>query len=197
MPSKKTSQTPYKEFAERLVRLRKEANLTQDEVAKRLGMSKRGYIYYESGERMPYANTAATLAGMFGISTDELLGVFDSEEEQQKARAAAELERLFGAAKGKKVGDMIISASNRCLAGGELSPEDRVSFINTMQIILAKATLEASGKFTPYSSRSEEWEKRHAEQAAAVAEMEKEVRARAEEEGTASNPFFDDDEFHD
>ena len=197
MASKKTTTTPYAEFARRLVRLRKDAELTQAEVAKQVGVSTRTYTYYESGERIPYADTAVALAGVFGISTDELLGVFDSNEEQQKARAAAELTRLFGAAKGKRVGDLAISASNRCLAGGELSPEDRSSFISTMQIILARATLEASSKFTPYGYRTEAWEKRNAEQVSAVAEMEREVQARSEEEDAAVGSFFDEEDIHD
>lgn len=197
MANKKITTTPYAEFARRLARLRKDAELTQAEVAKQVGVSTRTYTYYESGERIPYADTAVALAGVFGISTDELLGVFDSNEEQQKARAAAELTRLFGAAKGKCVGDLVISASNRCLAGGELSPEDRSSFISTMQIILAKATLEASSKFTPYGYRTEDWEKRNAEQVSVVAEMEREVRARSEEEVAAVGSFFDDEDFHD
>lgn len=52
---------------------REENNLTQTELAKRLGLSQRMIAYYESGASIPTGRTLIKLSKLFGITTDELL----------------------------------------------------------------------------------------------------------------------------
>ena len=61
-------------FGERLKSLRLEAGMTQDELAKELGVSARVLGYYESDDRFPKdQKTLLAIAGTFQISLDYLL----------------------------------------------------------------------------------------------------------------------------
>jgi len=62
------------EFAKRLIQLRKDSGMIQDAVAERLGISRGRYSNYEQGTREPDFATVITLAGIFNVSTDYLLG---------------------------------------------------------------------------------------------------------------------------
>lgn len=60
-------------LSERLKTLRKEAGLTQEEVAKKLGISRPAYTYWEKGEKRPTPDKLIQIASLFGVSTDYLL----------------------------------------------------------------------------------------------------------------------------
>ena len=60
-------------FAKRLKDLREEKDVTQKVVADYLGISDRGYGYYESGERFPPQNILVKIADYFNVSIDYLL----------------------------------------------------------------------------------------------------------------------------
>ena len=77
---------PYKEFAERLTKLRTEAGLTRAQLGEKIGVAGRSIINYENGERIPYGDTCAKMAEVFGITTDELLGVENPEVEMERYR---------------------------------------------------------------------------------------------------------------
>lgn len=61
----------------RLKELRKEKKLTQQELADIIGVTKRTYIYWEKGERIPKSDKAQQLADYFGVSVAYLLGYQD------------------------------------------------------------------------------------------------------------------------
>ena len=48
-------------------------NLTQEEVAKRVGKSKNTIQNYENGKSIPNIETGKKLATLFGLTVDELL----------------------------------------------------------------------------------------------------------------------------
>lgn len=58
----------------RLRMLRERANMTQEQVAKRLGITRPAYTQYETGVRNPDPDTLARLADVYGVSTDYILG---------------------------------------------------------------------------------------------------------------------------
>lgn len=64
-------------MANRIRELRKEKNLTQLELAKKLNVSDRSVGFYESGERDPDTGTLCKLAEIFNCSIDYLLGHTD------------------------------------------------------------------------------------------------------------------------
>ena len=63
------------EFKDRLKELRKQDGYSQSEIANVLGISQQGYGRYEQGLREPNIETLLTLASLFRVTTDHLLGV--------------------------------------------------------------------------------------------------------------------------
>ena len=61
-------------FEERFVRLRKENNLTQEDVANKLGISPQAVSKWENGISMPDISLLVDIASMFNVSVDTLLG---------------------------------------------------------------------------------------------------------------------------
>ena len=66
-------------FNERLRELRIEKGLKQKEVAEYLGMTAKGYAFYELGEREPSIETILKLCDYFDVTADYLLGRKDYE----------------------------------------------------------------------------------------------------------------------
>lgn len=62
-------------FGEKLKKLRTGQNLTQQQLATRLGVQKSVVSYYESGERSPSTDVLIKLASVFHTTVDYLLDV--------------------------------------------------------------------------------------------------------------------------
>ena len=60
-------------FHENLLRLRKQRDLTQPQVAEGAGLSLRGYQNYERGLREPSLSALISLADFYDISLEELV----------------------------------------------------------------------------------------------------------------------------
>lgn len=63
-----------KVFAERLLELRKEKNVSQATLAKALGVSYAVICYWETDRSEPTAPNLVKIADYFGVSADFLLG---------------------------------------------------------------------------------------------------------------------------
>lgn len=61
-------------FPKRLKQLRKERKLTQEELGKKINVSKVSISGYESGSRNPDTETLKKIADLFDVSIDYLLG---------------------------------------------------------------------------------------------------------------------------
>lgn len=61
-------------FAEKLKELRKEKDLTQKEIANKLGVSRVAYTNWENGNREPNIERLVKLADYFDVSIDYLVG---------------------------------------------------------------------------------------------------------------------------
>lgn len=77
MPRKaKLQQTATDEpFGQRMARLRKDAGLSQRDLARELGVSQRMIAYYEAHSEHAPAHLLPDLVEIFGVSTDQLLGL--------------------------------------------------------------------------------------------------------------------------
>ena len=67
-------------LSERLYSLRKERKLTQDSVAKELGISMKSYCRYEKNEREPTASLLVEMATLYHVSLDYLVGLKDERQ---------------------------------------------------------------------------------------------------------------------
>ncbi len=64
-------------FGERLKKLRQERKVPQKELAEYLGITIRGYQFYESEVNEPNIKTLTALADFYGVSVDYLVGRTD------------------------------------------------------------------------------------------------------------------------
>ena len=62
-------------FAQRLKELRIENNLTQTQVAVKLGIRQQSYARYENGEGEPSLDTLVAIAKQYNVTVDYLLGL--------------------------------------------------------------------------------------------------------------------------
>ena len=65
------------EFKDRLVQLRKELNLTQEEFALKIGFSRTAVSAWETGRNEPSNADTIKIADFFGVSVDYLVGKTD------------------------------------------------------------------------------------------------------------------------
>ena len=68
------------EIADRLIKLRKQNGLSQEELADKLGLSRQAVSKWERAEASPDTDNLICLAKLYGISLDELLKTDDSVE---------------------------------------------------------------------------------------------------------------------
>jgi transcriptional regulator with XRE-family HTH domain len=64
-------------FGKRLKELREENNLTQKELAEKLGINAVTYLHYEKEQRQPSLELIADISVFYGVSVDYLLGLKD------------------------------------------------------------------------------------------------------------------------
>ena len=66
-------------FAENLIELRKLNNLSQEELAEKLGVTRQTISKYETGESLPDIEKCALLADIFEVSVDDMIN-YDKRE---------------------------------------------------------------------------------------------------------------------
>ena len=130
-------EVPYAEFGERLMELRKKANMTRADLGEICGVAPSTIVNYERGTRIPYADTALKMADFFHITVHELLGVENPELAMAQAEA---LDQMRGV-NGKKGADRLkaVLAEAGHLAGGDLTEDQLVEY----SMELTKLTMEA------------------------------------------------------
>lgn len=95
--------------ANKLVELRKEHNLSQEELATSLGVSRQAVSKWERGEASPDTDNLVALAKLYGISLDELLEIdVDKEETIEVKEVISENHSSFN--EGKLCGALYIAA---------------------------------------------------------------------------------------
>lgn len=67
-------------LGERIKKLRKQRKITQEELGKKVNVTKVSISGYENGNRTPDTETLQKIADYFGVSTDYLLGRTDEKE---------------------------------------------------------------------------------------------------------------------
>ncbi len=73
------------EIANRLVRLRKEKGLSQEELAAKIGISRQAVSKWERAEASPDTDNLILLARLYGVSLDALLATEDEIPEPENA----------------------------------------------------------------------------------------------------------------
>ena len=60
-------------FADNLIELRKLNNLSQEDIAEKIGVSRQTLSKYETGESLPDIERCKMLADLFGVTMDDLI----------------------------------------------------------------------------------------------------------------------------
>lgn len=80
-------------------RLRKERNLTQEELAEQLNISAQAISKWENGTSMPDISQVVPLANLFGVPTDVLFGVYGTEHEEAVNLRLKEIYEIYDGCK--------------------------------------------------------------------------------------------------
>ena len=75
-------------------KLRKERNLTQEELAEQLNLSAQAVSKWENGTSMPDISQVVPLASVFGVTTDVLFGVEGTNASEEAYRMVSEAEEI-------------------------------------------------------------------------------------------------------
>jgi len=134
-------------FAQQLKDLRKERNLTQEELAKKTGISLRTISRYELGETLPRTKKYyEKIAKALEVDDDYFLS--------QEANFLINARNEFGY-KGAKDAEELVNGMIGLMAGGELPDDDKATILDAMQEAFYMAKLE-NKKYTPKKYRIEE-----------------------------------------
>ncbi|GHV48369.1 hypothetical protein FACS189499_07630 [Clostridia bacterium] len=71
-----------RKFGEQIVKLRKRNSLSEEKIAKDLGITQQSLNLYENGKRSPNLEMICKLAEYFNISLDYLVGRIDNSDER-------------------------------------------------------------------------------------------------------------------
>lgn len=120
-------------FSDKIKRARDVANLTQQELADSIGVSKRTIASYESQGAVPRRSTLSKLARALKVSVKYLSDdactdpLTDIEHDDYVAEARA----LYGE-KGARDMEGLLAANTALFAGGELSQEQKDAFFEAV-----------------------------------------------------------------
>lgn len=112
-------------FAEKIRQLRGQKGLSQEAVAKAIGVTRRTYVSYEKDGRYPKNRERyAQLAEVFGVDINYLY----TENEDFVSQVGAK----YGD-RGMKQATALVSELSGLFAGGELTEEDRDAVMQSLQ----------------------------------------------------------------
>ncbi len=127
-------------FGEKLRQARKRKKMTQEELSRLVGVSKRTIVNYESGEIYPKGRKMYhTLAEVLDLEPSYLL----SEDEEFITEASD----LYGS-RGRMQARRLINQISAMFAGGELDDDDKLAFVHQIQELYFDSK-EYSARFTP------------------------------------------------
>ena len=99
-------------FKDNLISLRKLNNLSQEELAEKLNISRQTLSKYETGESLPDIEKCKVIAEIFGVSLDDLVNY---ESEESGLGVPPKGKHIFGMVKVGDKGQIVIPAKARKL----------------------------------------------------------------------------------
>ena len=109
-------------FADNLIELRKLHNMSQEELAEKINVSRQTLSKYETGESLPDIEKCSALANIFGVSVDELINY--KKDEGMGLNVPPKGKHIFGLVKVGDKGQMVIPAKARKIF--DISPGDNL-----------------------------------------------------------------------
>ena len=111
-------------FKDNLVELRKIHELSQEELADKIGVSRQTLSKYETGESLPDIEKCKLLADVFGVSIDDLLNYDSQSNESMGLAVPPKGKHIFGIVKVGDKGQIVLPAKARKIF--DINPGDRL-----------------------------------------------------------------------
>ena len=102
-------------FKDNLVELRKIHDLSQEELADKIGVSRQTLSKYETGESLPDIEKCKLIADVFGVSIDDLLNYDSQSNESMGLAVPPKGKHIFGVVTVGEKGQIVIPAKARKL----------------------------------------------------------------------------------
>ena len=112
------------DFKEKIIQLRKKHNMTQEDLAKAINVSRKSIGLYEMGERLPRKNVVKKISEYFCVPVDYLMS--PNEQFIMDATAAS-------GARGKLTATEVINNAAALFAGGDVSDDDKEMVMKAIQ----------------------------------------------------------------
>ena len=100
-------------FADNLIELRKLNNLSQEDIAEKIGVSRQTLSKYETGESLPDIERCKQLADIFGVTMDDLISYEKTDSENLGYGIPPKGKQIFGMVKVGDKGQIVIPAKAR------------------------------------------------------------------------------------
>ncbi|MBR6148316.1 MAG: helix-turn-helix domain-containing protein [Lachnospiraceae bacterium] len=111
-------------FANNLVELRKINNLSQEDLAEKIGVSRQTLSKYETGESLPDIEKCSMIANAFGVSLDDLISYEKSDSQNLGYVIPPKGKHIFGMVKVGDKGQIVIPAKARKIF--DINPGDNL-----------------------------------------------------------------------
>ena len=111
-------------FKDNLQQLRKIHDMSQEELADRIGVSRQTLSKYETGESLPDIEKCKLIADCFGVTIDDLLNYESGSEESLGLNIPPKGKHIFGMVKMGDKGQIVIPAKARKIF--DLNPGDNL-----------------------------------------------------------------------
>ena len=111
-------------FKDNLVELRKIHDMSQEELADQIGVSRQTLSKYETGESLPDIEKCKLLADVFGVSIDDLMNYDSKSNESMGLSVPPKGKHIFGIVKVGDKGQIVLPAKARKIF--DINPGDRL-----------------------------------------------------------------------
>nr|WP_255731365.1 helix-turn-helix domain-containing protein [Solibacillus sp. MA9] len=125
---------------------------TQEEVAKKLGISRARYSHYENGIREPDHELLQAIANLYDISVDSLLGRNDTPSNKSNNLLKGEQDI---AKRLEQFKNDLENTDGLAFDGEPMSDEAKESLLESMELLF-RQTQRINKKYTPKKYREEE-----------------------------------------
>lgn len=149
-------------FRDKLIDARLAQNLSQAELAEKVGVSERSIYSYEEEGTSPRKTTLGKIAEALNVSVEYLT---DGDEATPNADISTE-EFLANAkikygARGAREAQEILNKATALFAGGELNDEAKEDFFKSLMEVYVESKAEAREKYTTKQRKKRAKEERH------------------------------------
>jgi AbrB family looped-hinge helix DNA binding protein len=111
-------------FADNLIELRKIHNLSQEELAEKIGVTRQTLSKYETGESLPDIEKCKLMADVFSVSLDDLIDYEKDDAENLGLAVPPKGKHIFGMVKVGDKGQIVIPAKARKIF--DINPGDNL-----------------------------------------------------------------------